>query len=80
VVTLPSTFRVYDVQGNRITGFRDVHASAGVSAQATAPSTYAFPTFSHPNGTLRLVQILSGPYAGNQVSPDDPGVRYTPSG
>lgn len=79
-MTLPPTFRVYDVQGDTVTGFHDVHASTGVSAQATAPSAYAFPTFSHPYGTVRLVRILSGPYAESQVSPDDPGVRYTPDG
>jgi hypothetical protein len=68
------------VEGDSVTGFRDVQTSSGVTARASAPSTYAFPTFSDPSGTVRLVRILTGPYAGIYVSPHDPGVRYTPDG
>lgn len=77
---LSATFRAYEVEGNSVRGFHDVHASSGVSPRASAPGDYAFPTFSKPSGTIRLVRILTGPYAGIYVSPDDPGVRYTPGG
>jgi outer membrane biosynthesis protein TonB len=79
-VTVPATFKAYEVQDGRVTGYHMVHASRPVTARASDPQTYSFPTFSNPNGTIRLVQMLSGPYAGTWVSPDDPGVRYTPPG
>lgn len=77
-VTVPSTFRAYDVQDGRVTGYHDVRASAPVTARASDPQTFDYPTFSDPNGQIRLVRMLSGPYAGTWVSPDDRGVRYTP--
>lgn len=77
---LPATFRAYEVEGDSATGFHNVRTSSGVSARASAPADYAFPTLSDPSGTVRLVRILTGPYAGIYVSPDDPGVGYTPGG
>jgi outer membrane biosynthesis protein TonB len=79
-VSVPATFTVYDVQDGQVTGFHKVHASAGFTARASAPRRYAYPSFSDPNGTIRLVRILSGPFADAYVSPDDPGVVYTAGG
>ena len=48
------------------------------TARATAPKAYKFASFSDPNGKKLLVKILSGPYVGVYVSPEDAGVIYTP--
>lgn len=77
-VTVPTTFNAYEVRDGRVVSFRRVRASAPETARASAPEAFSFPTFSNPHGTIRLVNMLSGPYAGTWVSPDDPGVRYTP--
>ncbi len=73
-------FRSYDVEGDRITGYRVVKVSQRFSASASAPSSYAFPSLSHPQGTVLLVRVESGPFAGIYVSPDDAGVDYQPPG
>jgi hypothetical protein len=70
-------FRAYDVKDGQVIGFHKVHASNPFTARATLPQTFAFPTFSDPNGTVSLVQILTGPYAGTWISPDDPGVSFS---
>ena len=77
---VPATFTVYAVRGSSVTGFHDVHASSGFSARSTAPRLFTIRSFTNPNGRIRLVHVLSGPYAGVWVSPDDPGVSYTPGG
>lgn len=78
VVAIQRVFRAYDVQGQTVSSYHEVHASSGVSARATVPAEYSLPTFSNPHGSVRLVRVVTGPYAGVYVSPDDPGVRYTP--
>jgi hypothetical protein len=76
---VPASFRAYVVKNDSVRSFQDVEASQRFTARSTAPQAYNFPTFSRPNGTIQLVQLLSGPYAGAWVSPDDPGVRYSGS-
>src|SRR4051812_673323 len=75
-VAAPATFRAYAVKGDSVRGYREVKASRPFTARSTAPQAYSFPTFSDPEGTIQLVHLESGPYAGLWVSPDDPGVRY----
>jgi hypothetical protein len=77
-VSVPARFTAYSVKDGRVVSFRQIRSSSPVTARASEPRTFAFPTFSDPNGQVTLVQMLSGPYAGTWVSPDDPGVRYTP--
>lgn len=74
------TFVSYTVTDNRITGFRKVSVEAPFKARSTPPKRYSYPTFSDPKGKRRLVRIVSGPFEGVYVSPDDPGVRYSPGG
>lgn len=77
-VSVPSTFTAYDIGGDMVTGFHSVHASARFTARADAPESFRYPTFSHPNASIRLLQIISGPYAGTWISPSDPGVQLLP--
>jgi hypothetical protein len=76
-VAVPATFRAYVVKNDSVRSYHEVQASRPFTARSTAPQSYSFPTFSRPDGTIQLVRLLSGPYAGLWVSPDDPGVRYT---
>jgi hypothetical protein len=76
-VSVPATFRAYVVKNGTVRSYHEVQASRPFTARSTAPQPYSFPTFSNPDGTIQLVRLLSGPYAGQYVSPDDPGVRYT---
>jgi hypothetical protein len=78
-VAVTATFKAYVVKNDSVRSYREVHATKAFTARSTSPQPYSFPTFSHPDGTINLVQILSGPYAGLWVSPDDPGVRYSGS-
>jgi hypothetical protein len=77
-VTLPQDVVVYDVRDDRITGFRTIPREGPARVPATGPRTYLFSTLSEPNGERELVQIAGGPLEGLRVSPDDPGVAYTP--
>ena len=65
------------VKNDSVRSYREVQASRPFTARSTTPQPYSFPTFSNPDGTIQLVKLLSGPYAGLWVSPDDPGVRYS---
>jgi len=76
-ISVPATFKAYVVKNGSVRSFHVVQASHAFSARSTAPADYDFPTFSNPDGTIQLVQILSGPYADTWVSPDDPGVTYS---
>ena len=77
---MAAAFRSYDVEDGSVTGFHDMTEPGPFTADAGAPRLYAFPTFSDPNGTIRLVRITSGQFTGTYVSPTDPGVRYRPGG
>jgi hypothetical protein len=72
-----ASFRAYVVKDGTVRSYHDVQASHAFTARATAPKDYGFPTFSNPDGTISLVRLASGPYAGLWVSPDDPGVHYS---
>ncbi len=78
-VAVTAKFRSYVVKDGTVRSFHEVQASHAFTADSTAPQEYSFPTFSHPDGTIQLVQLLSGPYAGLWVSPDDKGVHYSGS-
>ena len=75
-VSTDRTFTSYTVEGDSITAFQVVRAKAALSAIASAPRSFTFPTLSDPEGTKLLVEILAGPFAGSWISPDDPGVAY----
>ena len=77
-VSVGRTFIEYEVKNGQVTGFHERHVSAAFTVRCTAPSEYPAPTLSDPNGHVRLVHIESGPWAGIYVSPDDPGVSYSP--
>lgn len=79
-VTAGPRFRAYDVVDGRVTGYRTVEVAARFTATASDPLTYGFPTLSDPEGTIRLVRILTGPLAGVFLNPDGPGVDYRPGG
>ncbi len=79
-VSVPSTFLAYDVAGDMVTGFHRVHASSRFAARADAPQSFRYPTFSHPNASIQLLQIISGPYAGTWIGLSDPGVQFVPGG
>jgi len=68
----------YDVQRGIVTGFTRNLIAQPFTGQATTPQSFAYPTFTDPSGRKTLVRILVGRLAGTWVSPDDPGVRYTP--
>ena len=42
------------------------------------PVSYAFPTFTDPDARRDLVRMLRGNLSGEWVSPNDPGVDWTP--
>jgi hypothetical protein len=71
---LPATFTAYQVSGDSVTGYRTVRGTAGFRARVSAPQACSMPTLSDPGATRRLVRILSGPFAGTWVSPQDAGV------
>jgi hypothetical protein len=72
--------RVYQVQGDAIVGFREVTLrGSSVTAPATGPQSFAFPTLSDPDAVRDLVHVLRGTLGGAWVSPEDPGVRWTPN-
>jgi len=77
-VTLPRIVRVYDVRGHTIAGFRDVTLPRATTALASAPESFAFPTLADPGARRDLVRVLRGALADRWVSPDDPGIRWTP--
>jgi hypothetical protein len=77
-VAVPATFTSYQVSKGSIVSFHNVTANAAFTARGTAPKAYKLATFSDPNGKKLLVKILSGPYTGLYVSPEDAGVTYTP--
>jgi outer membrane biosynthesis protein TonB len=76
-VSVPATFRAYVVKNGSVRSYHEVKASHSFTSRSTSPQPYSFPTFSDPEGTVQLVQLLFGPYAGQYVSPDDPGVKYS---
>lgn len=61
-----------------MTGYTDQSLAQRFTADSSAPKTYAFPSFSDPTGTIRLVEVLTGPQTGDYLSPDDRGVDYQP--
>lgn len=61
-----------------MTGFQTVRVARRFTAQSSEPETYSFPSFRDPNGTIDLVRVESGDFAGIYVSPDDPRVEYEP--
>ena len=69
-------FRAYDVEDGRVTGYRFISVEARITATASTATTYAFPSFSDPDGTIRLVRLQTGRFAGVFVSPDDAGIAY----
>lgn len=71
--------RVYTVRGDTISGFRETTLRRPTTAPATAPQSFAFPTFSDSAARRDLVRVLRGTLAGSWVSPDDPGVDWTAS-
>jgi hypothetical protein len=77
-VEVATTVNSYQLDSDRITGFTRLRLEAPISAIATAPRRYPFPTFSDPRGVKRLVRIVDGPFRGVWLSPDDPGVVYRP--
>jgi hypothetical protein len=72
--------RVYTVRGDTISGFREVTLRRPATVPATAPQSFAFPTFTDPDARRDLVRVLRGSLAGDWVSPNDPGVDWTPDG
>jgi hypothetical protein len=71
-------FRAYDVREGKVSGFREVQAARRFGAGVEPPQTLDLPSLSDPEGRVRLVRIRTGPFAGMWVSPDDPGVEWTP--
>ena len=79
-VTVGTHFTAYEVKDGQVTGFRERQIAEPFTAPCTSPQDYAAPTLSNPQGHIRLVQILGGPYEGIWVNPDERGVSFTPSG
>jgi outer membrane biosynthesis protein TonB len=79
-VSLPKTFRAYEVQGGMVVGYHEIRVKQRIRPRCTGEKDYPFPTFSDPNGKVKLVKIVSGKFAGKYVSPDDDGVIYRPNG
>jgi hypothetical protein len=48
--------------------------------EATTPRRFAFPTFSDPERRVRLVRVLSGPFAGLWLAVSDAGVDVVVTG
>jgi hypothetical protein len=76
VVVAPVDSISYRVAGDRITGYSRLRIEAPITAPATAPRQFQFPTFRDPTGVKRLVRVVDGPLRGLWLSPDDPGVSY----
>jgi outer membrane biosynthesis protein TonB len=77
-VAVGTTFTEYTVRDGVVIGSHKRHVSAAFTARCSAPTDYPEPTLSDPIGHVLLVHLESGPWAGIYVSPDDPGVSYTP--
>ncbi len=77
-MTLPAKVRAYEVSDGRVAGYRTIALSGPATARAGAPVTVAMPTFDDPDGTLDLVQVLTGKLKGRWVAPDGKAVVYTP--
>jgi hypothetical protein len=80
LVEAPADVNSYEVEGGQITGYREIHLEQPISAPATRPRTFKFPTFSDPDGVKRLVRVTDGPYRGVWLSPDDDGVTWSAGG